>query len=1002
MEWNTMIKTKLYLAAACLLLTTSAQAYDTITVGNIEVQLLTSGEQAYSIIGQDSEDGFDIMYGRIITGESSWSEEQKNAIKRSLEVIEQSFDTGDPNRKFEVAIALNPLPYGVLGNSLGTLVIDDDHQTIYSTGELLLRDNIAVENILGSVDDTILLSPDFPFGYGAGDTSSSSYDFQAVVTHEILHALGVTSMSNSAGEFYLGLTKWASLLEDIYGNSVTHVSSTGENGTVFWTGEYANATYGGPVPIQTFIDEYRGGSSLSHPGVFANLMSWSLSRGTGERGIDKLLLDMYRDMGWTINEDYYNSFGPTYYSEAGNMINTTDFTTTHSYTYGMYVNGNGNTIVQNSSLKTTEEQSQAFKVAGHNNHISLKGTQIVESNYSQAVKIYGSGNVLQTDQENDIIAQGIESTGVYTLGYNNVILHSGSISADVGSVAIKVDNFGTSKNIPINTAVHIQSGSEIIGDIVNGDITSSADISFGRSYNDDLTYSADHDFNFAFNDEFIGSWNYDFHAGTVTLANTLTLQDATIMKGNGTIVGNVDSNGLIAPGNSVGVLTINGDLTQTPTSNLEIEFGEEGVDQLNVTGTVNLDGALTFVPIGYLTPGTYQFLTAGTVNGGFISVNNFTSAVLETSTSGVSPESFTLTRNSYQSLSGNSFTASLDEARLTATGDIAEVLNQIDLMSLGDFISATTDLSPHIYNSITTTSLDAIQTRSSFLRSKINPEAVNNGSPLWFSGYNGKTQYNQKTTSNAFAANQTGFMLGGNTKNTTGFNLGGAVSIVDFDVDEDHTASKSNGSVYSAYLYGSWRPQTAQSFNILTVLGAGFSDYDTEREITFLNRTAQGDQTANHYSAFIGCSYNYTTDNWSIEPSIGIEYVYLNEDNFNESGAGDLSLNIDDKESDALTSSVGINISHQYHLQNSIIVPNINAAWLHNFSPSTDKTTGTLQSGESFHVNGRDASEDALELGLGFRIIANEQFSSYIDYQYTFADDQDSSHFVSAGLRYNF
>ncbi len=76
---------------------------------------------------------------------------------------------------------------------------------------------------------------------------------------------------------------------------------------------------------------------------------------------------------------------------------------------------------------------------------------------------------------------------------------------------------------------------------------------------------------------------------------------------------------------------------------LEIEFDENGQDQLIVTGTVNLDGTLNLVPLGYLALGTYQFLNAGTINGSFATVNNYLSAVLETLTPSV--DTFTITRN---------------------------------------------------------------------------------------------------------------------------------------------------------------------------------------------------------------------------------------------------------------------------------------------------------------------------------------------------------------------
>ncbi len=203
----------------------------------------------------------------------------------------------------------------------------------------------------------------------------------------------------------------------------------------------------------------------------------------------------------------------------------------------------------------------------------------------------------------------------------------------------------------------------------------------------------------------------------------------------------------------------------------------------------------------------------------------------------------------YESLTGNSFTTSLDSARATATGDMADVLNQLDLMSLVDFKLATNDLSPYIYNSVTTASLEAAQKHFSFLRNKMKSESQNDSSPLWFTAYNCKTHYDQMGPSDEFTVQQKGNMLGGSSIYTTDFSLGGGV---------------------------------------------------------------------------------------------------------------------------------------------------------HNCSTSSDETIGELQSGESFSVNDRNASEDALKIGVGLKIVVSNLVHGYVDYEYTFADQQDRSHLISIGLSYKF
>ncbi|HEX8523448.1 MAG TPA: hypothetical protein VF669_14440 [Tepidisphaeraceae bacterium] len=109
---------------------------------------------------------------------------------------------------------------------------------------------------------------------------------------------------------------------------------------------------------------------------------------------------------------------------------------------------------------------------------------------------------------------------------------------------------------------------------------------------------------------------------TYTLTNTSTAK----LKGKGTIQATVISDGTISPGESPGVLTILGNLTQSSTSVLEIELG--GVtpgtefDVLDVSGTATLNGTLRILLVDGFVPAdgqTFDFINAGTMSGSFSS-----------------------------------------------------------------------------------------------------------------------------------------------------------------------------------------------------------------------------------------------------------------------------------------------------------------------------------------------------------------------------------------------
>lgn len=92
------------------------------------------------------------------------------------------------------------------------------------------------------------------------------------------------------------------------------------------------------------------------------------------------------------------------------------------------------------------------------------------------------------------------------------------------------------------------------------------------------------------------------------------------LDGTGRVIGNLVNNGLVAPGNSIGTLTVQGNYTHAANSVLEIEFdGSGGIDLLSVTGTAALNGGtLRFVSLGGAEGSGGTFLqAAGGVTGTF-------------------------------------------------------------------------------------------------------------------------------------------------------------------------------------------------------------------------------------------------------------------------------------------------------------------------------------------------------------------------------------------------
>lgn len=121
--------------------------------------------------------------------------------------------------------------------------------------------------------------------------------------------------------------------------------------------------------------------------------------------------------------------------------------------------------------------------------------------------------------------------------------------------------------------------------------------------------------------------NGDFTSGaTITFNNN----SGASIKGNGVFnfTSVFNSDGIIAPGLSPGLLTLNGQEPLSANSNLQIEMQDgsgagTGHDQLIRAGNITLAGTLTVTQTGTVPNGTYTIinLTSGTVSGSFATTN---------------------------------------------------------------------------------------------------------------------------------------------------------------------------------------------------------------------------------------------------------------------------------------------------------------------------------------------------------------------------------------------
>jgi uncharacterized protein with beta-barrel porin domain len=102
---------------------------------------------------------------------------------------------------------------------------------------------------------------------------------------------------------------------------------------------------------------------------------------------------------------------------------------------------------------------------------------------------------------------------------------------------------------------------------------------------------------------------------------TVTVAPGGTLSGTGTIVGAVSVGGNLAPGNSIGTLSVQGSLVFTTAATYMIEVSGASADRTNVMGTASLAGNVAVTPLSRLSATTtYTILTSSGTTGVFAAV----------------------------------------------------------------------------------------------------------------------------------------------------------------------------------------------------------------------------------------------------------------------------------------------------------------------------------------------------------------------------------------------
>jgi uncharacterized protein with beta-barrel porin domain len=181
-------------------------------------------------------------------------------------------------------------------------------------------------------------------------------------------------------------------------------------------------------------------------------------------------------------------------------------------------------------------------------------------------------------------------------------------------------------------------------------------------------------------------------------------------------------------------------------------------------------------------------------------------------------------------------------------------------------------------------------------------------------------------------------------------------------------------------------------------LGGGYNEYDFERTVNAgtISQTAKGDSKGYELNSVIGGGYDYQLGDATIVGLItSLRYDRLWVDDYSESGAGSLGLDVDDQDLDSLRSDLGVRVAYSVVAIDDIIWHwGAQASWEHEFMDTENTVKARLVDGGSASFNtdvNQDISADTLSLGASLSGEISTQLSVGVAYFAEINEDYTSN-----------
>lgn len=492
------------------------------------------------------------------------------------------------------------------------------------------------------------------------------------------------------------------------------------------------------------------------------------------------------------------------------------------------------------------------------------------------------------------------------------------------------------------------------------------------------------------------------------LGGSFTVADGGVLGGNGTLgagagsMVTVANGGVLSPGNSIGMLTIDGDLVMQPGARYLVEADPAGgsADRVHVTGNATLNGG-SVVHIGasgnYGLRAQYTIMQVdGTLSGRFDSVSSdfaFLTPSLDYDY-GAGRVSLSLARNQTGMASKGATrnqraaAAAIDSIGLVGGHALYDAVARLP-DDAGTLQAGFDQVSGEMHASAKTVLLQDSRYLRDAMSGRLRAAAGNgagpaplvaalgggaplpaglNGPASWIQGMGSWSRIDGDGNAARVKSSTGGFLMGVDAPFAEAWRVGlmAGYSRTAFDADDRASSGHSDNYHLGVYGGGQWG-----ALGLRGGLAYTWHDIATRRSVAmpgFADRlkAGYGGRTA---QAFIDLGYRIETAAVAFEPFANLAYVNLRTDGWRESG-GAAALHASGQATDTTFTTLGLRAASGFELGRAQAVARGSLGWRHALGDVRPLATQAFSAGDAFTVAGVAIARDSavIEAGLDLQV----------------------------------